>query len=644
MNKIRCKNSFPSGYWNNVSNIQLFLQEIKQKYKLQTAEDWNSITANKIKQNGGGDLLKTFSLRKLKAFGCPEGKFDQANKPANYWKNKENIKNLLQKLQIKMKLETKEDWNLITHKIIEKELKITSSISRKYSIYELKCLGFPEGKDFFKKRQVNKMKKPANYWKDTNNIENFLSNLKNKLNLNSDDDWNLITSSDIISNGGKSLLKLFSLHDLKLIGCKKENIEQMLKQNKKITKTKKQINYWKNDDNVKKFINNLRETYNLKTINDWNSLTCKQIKLLDGASILQYHSIYDIKFLGCPEGKLFFKKSRFPRGYWDNEENIQKFIVEIKEKLNLDDWNLLTVKDIQNFGGNSLLQKYSINDIKLKALNDSNQTLKEINSDNKYEYGYWRSKENVLNFLDHLKQQLNLNSPKDWSLLTTNTIKQFGGGSLLHFFSIFELKCLACPEGISIFKKPKNSPGYWNHNENIENFLGLLQEKLNLHTMEDWNRISKNQILFHGGRGLLSKLSKQEIIQSKYPNYNNSSINSSTKSSQRWLFLQIQKLFPEEEIIEDYFHSEISRKTGYSVQFDVFLVNRDIAFEYHGQQHYEDIPAGFSPNEVYKFRDKEKEKICKEFSIPLIIIPYWWDNTLDSLKSTIKSKLDTLKT
>ena len=111
------------------------------------------------------------------------------------------------------------------------------------------------------------------------------------------------------------------------------------------------------------------------------------------------------------------------------------------------------------------------------------------------------------------------------------------------------------------------------------------------------------------------------------------------RSSQRWLFLQVKKLYPHEEIVEDYFHPEISRISGANVQFDIFMIERNIAIEYHGKQHYEDIPSRFSPVETYKHRDVEKQKLCSEHGIQLIVIPYWWDNKLDSLKETLLSKI-----
>ena len=39
--------------------------------------------------------------------------------------------------------------------------------------------------------------------------------------------------------------------------------------------------------------------------------------------------------------------------------------------------------------------------------------------------------------------------------------------------------------------------------------------------------------------------------------------------------------------------------------------------------------------DIYQQRDKQKEISCKENSITLIRIPYWWDQSRDSLAATI---------
>ena len=206
------------------------------------------------------------------------------------------------------------------------------------------------------------------------------------------------------------------------------------------------------------------------------------------------------------------------------------------------------------------------------------------------------------------------------------------------------------PQGKSLFYSSKpliTSDGFWDNKDNIQNFIDMLKLKYNLNSLDDWKRISKSQIYDNGGFALLSK--KNEHLLDQFPEFSHTFLVPSNnfhfvgKTSQRWLCLQIQNLFPDDEIVEDYFHSEISRKTGLSVQFDVFVVKKNIAFEYHGKHHYEDIPSGFPPVEVYKNRDKEKEKLCEQFGIQLIVIPYWWDNSMEPLRKTVLDKISSFK-
>ena len=395
------------------------------------------------------------------------------------------------------------------------------------------------------------------------------------------------------------------------------------------------------------FLNELKENLNLNTFEDWNSITAKQIQFNGGRSLLHTYSLLELKCLGFPEGKLEFYNHFTPAGFWNNEKNVINFLNNLKNKLNLksiEDWNSLTQKQIEINGGRTLLQKYSLYELKCLGFPDGSLFFDTTNKP----AGYWNDKNNVLKFLDELKEILNLTTIEDWNSITAKQIQFNGGSTLLLKYSIFELKCLACPEGKLEFDRAYRSPkppGYWDNEENIKQFLNELQKKYNLRNIQDWSRTSTEQIRENGGDGLMNKYSLDEIIQIVFPDTKierESKFGVLKRASQRWLFIQTQKLFPQEEIIEDYFHSEISRKTGYAVQFDIFLINKNIAIEYHGIQHYEDIPSGFAPLELYKVRDEEKKRICSEFGIKLIIIPYWWNNTLDALKETLRTEIEDL--
>ena len=628
-NKNKRIESKPKEYWENKENIFQFLDKLKEKYSLKTEDDWNLLTKSKIKLHGGNSLLLKYSLQELKSLGFPNGNFKQ--RKIGYWDDQNNVHQFLNEIKQKYNLKTPKDWNLLTKNNILSES--GSSLFRKYSLYDLKCLGCPEGKDLF---SVRVQSKTIGYWNKKENIFKFLDELKEKLNLNTFDDWNFLKRKAIHEHGGGSLLTQYSMYDLKCLAfpdgkSRFTNSVQL-----------KPEGYWEKQENIDQFLNELKEKLNLVTFEDWSSLRQEHIYEHGGGSLFTKYSMYDLKCLGFPDGKHKFKTKKVK--FWDKNENVFQFLNELKEKLNLntfEDWNSLKRKTIHEHGGGSLFRIYSLYDLKCLGFPDGKNNFK-LPIESKPE-GYWEKRENIDQFLNELKENLNLKTFEDWNLLRKEHIYEHGGGSLFIKYSMYDLKCLGFPDGKLHFDKPsKYKPaGYWDDNNNILLFLDQLKENFTLKTQEDWNRLSKEQIESFGGSGLLKKYSLRKIIQFKSKNNLSKPSNKKVykRSSQRWLFLQVQKLFPHEEIVEDYFHPEISRESGFSVQFDIFLIHKNIAIEYHGKQHYEDIPSNFAPLELYKNRDEEKHNLCKKYGIQLIVIPYWWDNNLDSLKQTLDSSL-----
>ena len=623
----------------NKNNIRKFLNALQQKYNLQSPDDWNSITRKQIQSNGGSGLLNKFSIYELKCMACPEGKpfFINPNKPPGYWENKENVYKFLEEIKNQHNLTSPEDWNSITTKTIQSHG--GNTLLRKYSMYELKTMICPEGKLFFNT--------PSGYWENNENVHKFLHELKQKYNLNSPKDWNSISTKQIKSNGGNALLRKYSLFELKNLACPegKSIFDNQIKPS----------GYWEKNENVHNFLDELKQKYNLNTPEDWNSITVFQIKSHNGSALLGKYSIFQLKCMACPEGKLIFNNPPKPSKHWENKENVLQFLEELKQTYNLktpEDWNSISTKHIKSHGAWGLLKIYSMYELKCMACPEG----KSIFNNQSKPSGYWENKENVLKFLSEIKQKYNLNDPKDWNSVTTKVIQSFGGHSLMGKYSMFELKCMICPEGKSLFSEQYNSKKYntleyWENETNRNLFFEKLKHKYNLKTPNDWKRLSKSQIISQGGNWLFKRNKNLSNIQIKFESSDKNNPESlalnelisetlGKRSSQRYLFLQVQKLFPGEEIVEDYFHSEISRDSGFVVQFDVFLIQRKIAIEYHGRHHYEDIPQAFSNLETYKNRDIEKEKLCQKHGIQLIVIPYWWDNNLNSLKETLKLKMD----
>mmetsp|Transcript_16303 Transcript_16303/g.22612 ORF Transcript_16303/g.22612 Transcript_16303/m.22612 type:complete len:103 (-) Transcript_16303:20-328(-) len=100
-----------------------------------------------------------------------------------------------------------------------------------------------------------------------------------------------------------------------------------------------------------------------------------------------------------------------------------------------------------------------------------------------------------------------------------------------------------------------------------------------------------------------------------------------------------KKIFPNEEIIEDYLHPKLCFPSSKRpVQFDVFIPSKSIAIEYHGEQHFQEVKV-FQPQRIYEERDQEKREICAQNKISLIEVPFWWDRKKKSLEELIAKNL-----
>jgi hypothetical protein len=85
------------------------------------------------------------------------------------------------------------------------------------------------------------------------------------------------------------------------------------------------------------------------------------------------------------------------------------------------------------------------------------------------------------------------------------------------------------------------------------------------------------------------------------------------------LFNLIRKIFPNYEIIHHYFPEFLGGQ-----ELDIFIEDLNLGIEYQGQQHFEPIEffGGIENFEKLVERDKRKEKLCKEYKIPLLYFDY----------------------
>lgn len=86
------------------------------------------------------------------------------------------------------------------------------------------------------------------------------------------------------------------------------------------------------------------------------------------------------------------------------------------------------------------------------------------------------------------------------------------------------------------------------------------------------------------------------------------------------------------------------------LKFDAFDIDRNIAFEYNGEQHYRPVDfAGkgekWAKKQLQLTQNREKAKIefCSKNKIPIIIVPYWERNNMESFIISELKKIGEIK-
>lgn len=79
-----------------------------------------------------------------------------------------------------------------------------------------------------------------------------------------------------------------------------------------------------------------------------------------------------------------------------------------------------------------------------------------------------------------------------------------------------------------------------------------------------------------------------------------------------------------------------------SVELDIYIPNKRIAFEYQGERHFFDLHV-FGEMAVTYSRDLNKVAFCCLNDITLVEVPFWWDHSLTSL-CEVQDKVVVLRT
>jgi len=259
---------------------------------------------------------------------------------------------------------------------------------------------------------------------------------------------------------------------------------------------------------------------------------------------------------------------------------------------------------------------------------------------------FWQSVSNHKQYIRWLSKELAIDSPQRWySVRVRDVFRQAGGISFLKRYGNSLQRALASlipTHRWSSWLFLRVSSQYWQKDTNIKAYLRWLSNELSIRQMSDWLDISQQQVcslkgsaLIRNQRGLFGLLSRffpDRLWTTMETTFDKVSIKS---KRQLHLFRMMRELFPEERILFNHLYPcRRSEKRTNSFELDIFIENHSLAIEYQGEQHYQWTFKHGSPN-ILRERDYARKQACDRFGITILEIPFWWDQRMESLTSTI---------
>jgi hypothetical protein len=244
------------------------------------------------------------------------------------------------------------------------------------------------------------------YWENKDNQRNFLEGLSKELGLKDFTDWNSLTESHFIENGGAQLLKRYGGSISQLMS----SVLMETSSNKIVSKN------WESREIRRKFMEDLGHQLGFQKMEDWYTITSRKIKGHGGAGLLA-------KYGGSPSKLVIdvFKDFKWRTlmfntagKYWESKDNERDYLDYLGNRLGLKqmkDWYNISVKQ---FSETSLIQKYSNSPAKLLRAVYYNHSWSPSKFNIKLKDNYWAIKDNRVALITLLTEKLHVMDLEEW--------------------------------------------------------------------------------------------------------------------------------------------------------------------------------------------------------------------------------------
>ena len=569
----------PISYWNSIDNQKDYLENvIKEKLNIKEYKDWYDISFTQLTDHGGHIFSKLYSsIYHLVKTIYPEyswnkllfsnikmkknEKEENSSGRSSIIPSLEHQREYMNKISLQLNIKKTQDWEKISklvfiknggHKILKyyKNSSTQKSLDKNSDYYLLLKTLYPDI-NWDKNKSIKISKQKLLHNKENQIL--FINQLKKKLNIFKNEDWQNVNETQLkLISGGSIILSLFNNNIYTMLSSlfPYENWEFFSSKN---SSKASYHAFWDLIENQRKQMNKIASNLAISNVSDWKNISLFDFQQQNGSyEILQRynHSLYEILCSIYPEEdwKIYDIYKKIPISYWNSIDNQKDFLQNvIGKKLNINeykDWYDITLQQIKDHGGwffassylnmfellNQLIPEYSWNPLlfiqkrkKSSSSSDHNdfynqQQLLLFSNSTIEQQREWMN--------DLAFSQLGFNSILDWKSISKPIFIKYGGLKILQLYNNDYIQMIKTiyPEYdwniIDFDKIPKN---HFDKISNQKEYLDTITKQLNIQNDDDWSSIYESHIRsFSGGNQLLSLYNNNlyTLLSSLYPNKN----------------------------------------------------------------------------------------------------------------------------
>eukprot|EP01114_Cavostelium_apophysatum_P015049 TRINITY_DN4029_c0_g1_i1.p1 TRINITY_DN4029_c0_g1~~TRINITY_DN4029_c0_g1_i1.p1 ORF type:complete len:863 (+),score=120.67 TRINITY_DN4029_c0_g1_i1:176-2764(+) len=363
------------GYWTNPIHQRKFLLELQKNLGLKTNSDWSTVSNTTVIKHGGEGLLIRHqnSLYKALVANFPEQatswnsrQFAEGDRNLFKWEDRNYQRSFLLQIGMEFNIRSKKDWEKVkTEDLLSRG---GAGLLNHYngSLYKALQSLFPE--DNWTETDFKKV--PTGYWSNPQHQKRFLELVAEELQIKDKAGWQNLKISQVLSKGGRGLLRIFDNSLYKLLAnvfpeyhFQPADFLHGLNTSGEfsVNEAKKK---WDDSDLRRRFLERLANELELKNLSDWRRVDAKLFISKGGRGFLEHYG-RNLPYLlseNVPGYEVPFEEfAKMPNSYWDNIEHQRNFVDRFAKKMNLQnqaDWTKISNIDVIKNGGVRWLNLY----------------------------------------------------------------------------------------------------------------------------------------------------------------------------------------------------------------------------------------------------------------------------------------------